>query len=240
MTCQGCTSLREVDLGNSMTSIGVQAFYKCSSLENIDLPDTITRIDDGAFMDSGVRGIYLPESLVSLGSQTFNIRKESLVTTIDDGIGYIGSRTNPYLCAFMLIDIEQTSYKIHEGCKIIYGSSFGSAGIGNLAHITSVIIPDGVVQIGPYAMFDAYNIEYLIIPESVQSLGMWYVNANTKGYYLGGSDGWESIIGSLSAMILENTYFYSETEPVPPVDEQDPTRLFKYWHYVNDEMVIWE
>ena len=110
----------------------------------------------------------------------------------------------------------------------------------NLAHITSVIIPDGVVQIGPYAMFDTYNIEYVIIPESVQSLGMWYVNANTKGYYLGGSDGWESIIGSLNAMILENTYFYSETEPVPPVDEQDPTRLFKYWHYVNDEMVIWE
>ena len=44
-----CTSLKSIDLPNSLTTIGDDAFSYCTSLESIELPDSLTTIGDGAF-----------------------------------------------------------------------------------------------------------------------------------------------------------------------------------------------
>ena len=41
--------IKTVVIGNGVTSIGHQAFYKCSSLTSINIPDGVTIIDESAF-----------------------------------------------------------------------------------------------------------------------------------------------------------------------------------------------
>ena len=45
----GCTSLTSITIPNSVTSIETYAFYGCSSLTSITIPDSVTSIGDGAF-----------------------------------------------------------------------------------------------------------------------------------------------------------------------------------------------
>ena len=37
----GCKTLKNIDLPNSIASIGDNAFYGCKTLKNIDLPNSI-------------------------------------------------------------------------------------------------------------------------------------------------------------------------------------------------------
>ncbi len=45
----GCTSLTELTIGNSVTSIGACAFEGCTSLAEITIPDSVTSIGERAF-----------------------------------------------------------------------------------------------------------------------------------------------------------------------------------------------
>lgn len=46
---KGCTSLKTIEIPDSVTSIGYEAFANCKSLESIHLPDGVTNIGDLAF-----------------------------------------------------------------------------------------------------------------------------------------------------------------------------------------------
>ena len=58
----GCTSLSLVDLG-SVESIGARAFASCTALEEIVLPDTLTTIGVRAFYKSGLKSVEIPDSV---------------------------------------------------------------------------------------------------------------------------------------------------------------------------------
>lgn len=45
----GCTSLKNIEIPNSVTRIGRETFQGCSSLESIEIPNSIIIIGDLAF-----------------------------------------------------------------------------------------------------------------------------------------------------------------------------------------------
>jgi hypothetical protein len=49
MTFLRCNSLKNITIGNSVTSIGDYAFLRCTSLTSITIPDSVTSIDKQAF-----------------------------------------------------------------------------------------------------------------------------------------------------------------------------------------------
>lgn len=68
----GCTSLSQIDLPQSLLSIGDEAFRGCTSLKQIDLPQSLLSIDYGAFINSGIGSITVPENVTYLGQEAFN------------------------------------------------------------------------------------------------------------------------------------------------------------------------
>ena len=108
-----CTSLTSVTIPNSVTSIGEYAFSGCTSLTNITIPNSVTSIGQSAFANC--------ESLTSVVIQSGNIGKfafsgcTSLTSvTIGENVKSIGYQAF-YVCGFTKIEIPQSVTTITDG-----------------------------------------------------------------------------------------------------------------------------
>ena len=89
----GCSSLTEINLPASLTSIGESAFYDCSSLTEIHLPANLTSIGEHAFNGcSSLTGIHLPDNLTSIESSTFNFCSSLTEIHLPANLTSIGER----------------------------------------------------------------------------------------------------------------------------------------------------
>jgi len=108
-----CSSLREVDLPDSLTSLGMyafsgaalteitipdgvtvipnSAFYGCSSLSSVTIPDGVTSIEDFAFTFCPLTALNLPQNLTSIGSRAFMGCRSIATLTIPDTVTNIGA-----------------------------------------------------------------------------------------------------------------------------------------------------
>ena len=68
----GCTSLTEIRIPESVTSIGGGAFVGCTSLTEIRIPESVTSIGGGAFVGcTSLTEIVIPAGVISIGNDAF-------------------------------------------------------------------------------------------------------------------------------------------------------------------------
>ena len=68
----GCASLRRIALPENMDAIGASAFQGCSSLEAIELPRGLTQIEPRTFYGcASLRRVRIPEGVMSIGERAF-------------------------------------------------------------------------------------------------------------------------------------------------------------------------
>ena len=68
----GCTSLKSINISNSVTSIGNAAFSDCTSLTSINIPNSVTSIGNYAFSNcDSLTSINIPNSVTSIGKFAF-------------------------------------------------------------------------------------------------------------------------------------------------------------------------
>lgn len=68
-----CTSLKKINIPESVTSIGKSAFSGCKSLKDITIPNSVTDIGYCAFVAcTSLESILIPDSVISVGDQLFN------------------------------------------------------------------------------------------------------------------------------------------------------------------------
>ena len=66
------SSLTNVTIPNSVTSIGSSAFQNCSSLTNVTIPDSVTSIGYEAFRNcSSLTSVTIPDSVTNIGDYAF-------------------------------------------------------------------------------------------------------------------------------------------------------------------------
>ena len=87
-------------------AIGNSAFYNCKKLISMILPKSITRIESNAFARSGLKEIYIPESVTSIGGDAFAYCEQltrvvigSKVKTMDQGVFYSSPVKEAYVKA---------------------------------------------------------------------------------------------------------------------------------------------
>ena len=67
-----CTSLMSVVIGDSVTSIGDYAFSHCTSLTSVVIPDSVTSIGGSAFYDcDSLTSVVIGDSVTSIGEKAF-------------------------------------------------------------------------------------------------------------------------------------------------------------------------
>lgn len=67
-----CQFLTEVILPNTVTSIGTYSFADCISLSKITLSNSLITINEGAFANTAIKIIELPETVTNIGWSIFN------------------------------------------------------------------------------------------------------------------------------------------------------------------------
>ena len=81
---KGETSLRNVYLNNSTTTISLDAFSGCTSLSAITIPSSVTSIDNEAFRNSGLRDITI-HSGITYGGYVYSHCSAATAVTIEQG-----------------------------------------------------------------------------------------------------------------------------------------------------------
>lgn len=67
----GCSKLSRLTLSESLEEIPESAFAYCRSLTRLNLPASVKRLDKNAFSYCGFKELYLPDTLLSFESDTF-------------------------------------------------------------------------------------------------------------------------------------------------------------------------
>ena len=193
-----CRSLSEVIFQPGTTRIWDYEFYGCSSLTEITIPETVTSIGSGAFTSTGLTSVVIPNGVVSLGSDAFsrckNLNSVTLPATLTEvpdslfsdcssltnvtmpnGITAIGSHAFSNCISLSKINLPDSVTEIKSSAfsmtKSLTSVHFpaGLQTIGDNAfiysEITSVTLQN-VTSIGKNAFSSCSSLEKVVLPEN--------------------------------------------------------------------------
>ena len=182
-----CTSLASITIPSSVTSIGSYAFYNCDTLASITIPSSVTRIDAYAFMGcDGLTDIKIPSSVNTIAGSAFNNCSNLTNISVDENNSVYDSREN---CNAI---IETSTNELIVGCK-------------------NTVIPSTITKIGKRAFWFCTGLEEIIIPNSVTEIaGSDSTGYRDAGAFCGCSN-LKTITVSKSVKSIGNYVFYSCT-----------------------------
>jgi hypothetical protein len=176
-----------VQIGNSVTSIGSNAFYYWgSNNQPLVIPDSVETIGDSAFHSwvNNNQPLVIGDSVTSIGSDGFrywNANNQPLV--IGDSVETIGSR------AFYAWSSNNQPLVIPDSVTVIESQAFGVWQSNN----QPLVIPDSVTSIG-FAAFEYWTSMtepiYCGFNFSAFTGDAFYNNGVTQIYVKPGATGW--------------------------------------------------
>ena len=165
----GCTELTEINLPDSLKTIGSCALRGCTSMKQIDWPSELENVGICAFTAcTGLTEVTLPDFMTSIPDEMFEycesltkVNIPNQVTTIENG-AFRGCKS---LSSIVLpseletIEINAFSHcsslkgiKIPEGVTTIGGKAFGNTGL------TSIALPNSIVDLNSQTFYFTKNI----------------------------------------------------------------------------------
>ena len=179
----GCTGLTSVDLGKSVTAIGVDAFNNCTALTSITIPDSVTGIYSGAFLNcTKLAKVTIGNGVKSVRYNAFTNCSALKTVTFGAGIETIEDYAFENCSSLEKVVLKPNTQTI---CTAAFGGCTslksvimpGVQEIGEKAFqydikLSEVVMGEGCIgKIGDYAFLKNENLTKVVIPESAVEIG---------------------------------------------------------------------
>lgn len=180
---QSCSQLTRVVFPEGLTQIGQQAFYRCGSLTEVLIPDSVTKLGRQAFEEcTGLTSLEIGDGVevvdydivkkcsalkeLTLGKsvRTFN-RNRELFEDCSALERIWVDEENPYYHSDDHGMLYDTQNRILVQCPAAVGDS-------------RVTVEEGTVRIRDYAFKFCYELEEVILPDTVTEIGVYAFEEN--------------------------------------------------------------
>lgn len=156
-----CAWLRSVTIPNSVTKIGDGTFEQCPSLTSIIIPNSVTEICETAFMDcTGLASITIPNSVTKIGKQVFKGCTSLTSITIPNTVTFIGEDA-----------FDGTPWYNNQPDGVVYIGNIAYKFKGEMASGTAISIKEGTLSVAPHAFTNCAGLTSVTIPNSVIKIG---------------------------------------------------------------------
>ena len=147
----GCISLTNVTIGNSVSSIKTAAFRNCENMKNIELPNSLKEIGYFAFEGcKSLENIVIPNSVIKTYGGVFEDCENLLSVKLSNSIEII-SETMFFGCK----KLKEVIIPI--GIKTIERSAFDQC-----ESIETMTLPNTLININDNAFYGCYNLKTVI------------------------------------------------------------------------------
>lgn len=157
--------VQRVSLPEGVKIVGERAFAECASLFAIELPDTVEGIGERAFCGAPLKAVRIPRALARLGERAFGV--------VESGVD--ASRLTLRSCQ---VAEGNERFFVHDGllCERLLGEDGGDGEnvrvIVRAGADRDVSLPEGTVEVAPYAFAGAWGIDRLFIPRTLRRAGI--------------------------------------------------------------------
>ncbi len=194
----GCSSLENIDIPASVSTLGNETFYGCTSLEKITIPATTTQLGTSLFSGaSSLKEVVLKTKATQLPGYMFNGCSSLTSVVIPASVTSIGNNcfAGTAISAFEVEEGSQSfavvdgilysadltslmSYPPKSEAKVITipkeVTSISDGTFSNNTTIRRVIFEEGgtaPLTIGEQAFYRCYNLAEVVLPERLTSIG---------------------------------------------------------------------
>ena len=163
-----CSSLSEIVIPSSVTSIGDGAFSCCHSLSEIDIPSSVTSIGDHAFSGcDSLSEIVIPSGVTSIGNYAFSGCSSLKYISIPKSV--IGLNGNPFVEWKGKLECLSPNFVYED--DILFNKDKSRIISFRNQNVESYVIPSSVTSIGKGAFTGCYSLSEIVIPSSVTCIG---------------------------------------------------------------------
>ena len=163
-----CSSLSEIVIPSSVTSIGDGAFSCCHSLSEIVIPSSVTSIGDHAFSGcDSLSEIVIPSGVTSIGNYAFSGCSSLKYISIPKSV--IGLNGNPFVEWKGKLECLSPNFVYED--DILFNKDKSRIISFRNQNVESYVIPSSVTSIGKGAFTDCYSLSEIVIPSGVTSIG---------------------------------------------------------------------
>ena len=182
-----CDGLTNMELPAGLTSLGSYSFYDCDGLTSIEIPESVTSIGDFAFFGCGALQTVVSNCIVApeLGIYAFNNMSSSAVLCYPACCDY--TAWEGFFASTEAVGTvqegtcgENLTWYFNEGIGLLRISGTGvmydydnesSPQPWRTLGVNTVLMDEGVENIGNYAFYNCTALTRIEIPEGVTSIG---------------------------------------------------------------------
>jgi len=172
--------------GLPVSAIGFYALAECTSLTNITIPTTVTTIEEGAFSRcSSLTAVNIPNSVTTIGGSAFEHCTGLVTATIPASVTQIGEHQAFSDCPSLLaitVDPANNFYSSLDGVLFNKDKTTLIQYPGGKAG--SYAIPDGVTTVNEWAFESCIRLTGITIPRSLTNIVPLYRSPMLTAIYV--------------------------------------------------------